>query len=220
MAKRTTGQAGGSASDRDLIARVAERDESASTELFRRYADEIYGYLLRRARKTEAEDLLQEIFVRALRGASRFRGESSARTWLYSIARNTLSERERERWEAHLAGYVGDPQPGPESLAIGGQQRRNLIAALDRLPDEQALVLELHRVDGFSHKQIAALLGIEIATSRKRMQRAKESLERALATSHSQHGRHSRIESWRSSLLRRALPEEAQIHVQHERRAV
>ena len=158
--------------------------------------------------------------MRALRGASRFRGESSARTWLYSIARNTLSERERERWEAHLAGDVGDPQPGPESLAIGGQQRRNLIAALDRLPDEQALVLELHRVDGFSHKQIAALLGIEIATSRKRMQRAKESLERALATSHSQHGRHSRIESWRSSLLRRALPEEAQIHVQHERRAV
>lgn len=195
-------------SDADLLARIAERDQDASAEIFNRYASEIYGFLTRRTGPTESEDLLQEVFVRALRGASRFRGDASVRTWLYAIARHTLFERHRARIDGESFVDLTDGGPGPESLAIGGEERRRLVAALDQLPDDQAIVLELYRIDGLSHDEIGRLLGIQPSTSRKRLERAAKGLKKALRASVTSDRRHSQIDSWRESLLRRVLPKE------------
>lgn len=195
-------------SDADLLKRIADRDQEASAEIFNRYAEEIYGFLARRTNLAESEDLLQEVFVRALRGASRFRGDSSVRTWLYAIARYTLFERHRARIDGESFVDLTDAGPGPESLAIGGEERRRLVSALDQLPDEQAIVLELYRIDGLSHDQIAKLLDIQPSTSRKRLERAAKSLKKALKSSAYGDRKHSRIDSWRESLLRRVLPKE------------
>jgi len=207
--------------DETLLERVAARDRSAGAELFDRYAGEIFGLLARATRPSDAEDLLQEVFVRALRRSSSFRGDASVRTWLHGIARLTLLERYRARREAASLGDLPAPGPGPESFAIGAQQCRERIAQLERLPDHEAIVLELHRIDGLSHDEIAALLGISPAASRKRLQRAVATLDQ-FQTGDSVEpeaglARHSRFETWRASLLRRVIAKE-EPHVDTTRR--
>ena len=193
------------ASDAELLRRVAARDIEAGSALVDRYAGELMGFLLRRVPSQEAEDLLQEVFARALRSASRFRFESSVRTWLYGITRHVLLARDPRRHPMGSLADLIDPAHGPESLAIQAQRRRRAIAALETLPDEQAVVLELHRVDQLSHEVIAEMLDISPAASRKRLQRAAESLGRARPDEGARLPVHSRIESWRRSLLRRTL---------------
>jgi len=205
------------ASDEQLLQRIAARDREAGAELFDRYAGEIHVLLARATGVVDAEDLLQEVFVRALRRASTFRGEASVRTWLHAIARLTLLERYRARREAGSLGEVAGPGPGPESLAIGAQRCRDRIAQLERLPDHEAIVLELHRIDGLSHDEIGALLGITAGASRKRLQRAAAMLEELRVAPETDIARHSRFDSWRASLLRRAIVKEDS-HVDAPRR--
>jgi len=195
------------ASDAELLARVAARDRQAGAAFFDRYGGEIFGFLARRIGVTDAEDALQEVFVRALRRASTFRGEASLRTWLYSIARYVVIERNRSRVAVESIAELIESGPDPESLALRGEARRQLVAALEQLPDEQAIVLELHRIDGLSHDQIAALLEIKPSASRKRLQRATAALREVFAEP-ALPADHSRLESWRASLLRRTLPGE------------
>lgn len=192
-----------------LMKRVASRDRDAATELFERFADEIFAFVLRRLPRPDAEDVLQESFKRALVSASTFRGDGSLRSWMYSIARHALMERWRDRIDPKSVVDIIDVGPGPESLAFRAEQNQCLVWALERLPDEQAIVLELHRADGLSHEEIAQVLGIRPATSRKRMQRALRSLTRALASSEGRNPDHGQFESWRRSLRMRVLTEES-----------
>jgi len=193
--------------DLQLMRRVALRDPKAATELFDLYADEIFRYVARRITDVDAEDVLQEAFKRALVSASTFRGEGSLRSWLYGIARHVLLESWRDRIDPRSFVDGVDPGPGPESMALQGEQQKRRIWALEQLPDEQAIVLELHRADGFSHDEISQILGIRAATSRKRLQRALKVLGRALAGDDACSPEHGRLDSWRRSLLMRVLPQ-------------
>ena len=193
--------------DLQLMRRVALRDPKAAAEFFDLYADEIFRYVVRRIADVDAEDVLQEAFKRALVSASTFRGEGSLRAWLYGIARHVLLESWRDRIDPRSLVDRVDPGPGPESMALQGEQQKRRIWALEQLPDEQAIVLELHRADGFSHDEISKILGIRAATSRKRLQRALKVLGRALAGDDACSPEHGRLDSWRRSLLMRVLPQ-------------
>ncbi len=192
-------------SELDLMRRVSLRDHEAAAVLFERHADEIFRYIVRRIGRADAEDVLQEAFKRALVSASTYRGEGSLRSWLYMITRHVLLERWRDRIDPRSFVDVVDLGPGPESLALRGEELRRLIWALERLPDEQAIVLELHRADGLSHEEIAQILGIRAAASRKRLQRALRVLGRALAGDEPRSPDHGRLDSWRRSLRMRVL---------------
>ena len=116
--------------------------------------------------------------------------------------------RARNRIDARpLWSSIEGLELGPESLLIEAERRQQVVSALAQLPDEQAIVLELHRIDGLPHKEIAGLLGISVAASRKRLERAALSLETAIREPMPEVLPHTHIESWRHSLLRRALPE-------------
>ncbi len=193
--------------DLQLMRRVALRDPKAAAEFFDLYADEIFRYVVRRIADVDAEDVLQEAFKRALVSASTFRGEGSLRSWLYGIARHVLLESWRDRIDPRSFVDGVDPGPGPESMALQGEQQKRRIWALEQLPDEQAIVLELHRADGFSHDEISKILGIRAATSRKRLQLALQVLGRALAGDEACSPEHGRLDSWRRSLLMRVLPQ-------------
>ncbi len=193
--------------DLHLMRRVALRDPKAAAEFFDLYADEVFRYVVRRIADVDAEDVLQEAFKRALVSASTFRGEGSLRSWLYGIARHVLLESWRDRIDPRSLVDRADPGPGPESMALQGEQQKRRIWALERLPDEQAIVLELHRADGFSHDEISKILGIRAATSRKRLQRALKVLGRALAGGEACSPEHGCLDSWRRSLLMRVLPQ-------------
>ncbi len=193
-------------SDTELVRRIAERDNAAAAQLLQRYVREITGFLGKRVDPADFDDLLQEVLCRILRSASSFRGDASVRTWLYSIARYTAWERNRSRGEYGSLCRLVDDGPGPESMILSRERRERLVAGLERLPDSQALVLELYRIDGLSHEEIASLLGISATASRKRLERAVRALDSQLESGSTTNLRHLRIESWRESLMRRIAP--------------
>ncbi len=193
-------------SELQLMRRVALRDRQAAAELFDRHADEIFRYIVSRI-AVDAEDVLQEAFKRALVSASTYRGEGSVRSWLYAITRHVLLERWRDRIDPRSFLDPVDLGPGPESMALRREQEKRLIWAVERLPDEQAIVLELHRADGLSHEEISQILGIRPATSRKRLQRSLRVLGHALARNGARSPKHGCLESWGRSLRMRVLPQ-------------
>lgn len=196
--------------DFTLMSRVAVRDCDAASQLFDRHSDEIFAYFARRVGRVEAEDFLQEVFVRALRRASTFRGDSTARTWLFGIARYVLLERRHDRFFRTVGDEAAEPAPGPESLLLLGERATQLISALECLPDEQAIVFELHQIDGLHHEEIAELLNIRAAASRKRLQRATDAVQALIAKGKADvPPRHHHLDSWARSLRLRMLAPES-----------
>ncbi len=193
-------------SDEELLRSIAERDDDASAELHRRYIGELTGYIARRVRPVEVEDTVQEVLYRILLSACSYRGKSNVRAWLYGVARQTLWEKFRGRDDPVSSQVLIDSIGGPESLALRTERRRHIVAALERLPDDQGIVLELHRIDGLSHEKIAELLGISVGASRKRLERAARFIEKLAGQPQRPKLRHSKLDSWRRSLLRRAIP--------------
>jgi RNA polymerase sigma-70 factor (ECF subfamily) len=167
-------------SDRELAHRVvAHGDEMAFRALYRRHAPAVYRFLLRLTggNDSEAEDLMQDTWLRAARGLAGFHWESAFRSWVTGIALNRFRELARRNgrritevegeWEA--AAGAGD--------AAG---RIDLERALQLLPPGFRTVLVLHDVEGFTHEEIGAHLGIAHGTSKSQLHRARRAMRRLL----------------------------------------
>jgi len=147
-------------------------------EIYEKYSGELYGYLLSLThRRSEAEDLLSEVFIRVLTGVSSFRGESSLRTWLYAIARNVWLEQLRKRRRAvslaeRLYVYAGD---SASCEAIGNVAVGSIMECVNRL-DEPTRSVVLMRSEGYRYEEIAEKLGVRISSARVMEHRAKKKL--------------------------------------------
>lgn len=165
-----------------LIRRFLDGDEAAFRSLYRRHAPRLRMTILRLlgARREDADDVLQEAWVAACRGLHRFRGEARFSTWLASIAIRTA--RRRFDWQAN-AIELDDALP---SAAVAPGAGMDLERALASLPDAHRTVVVLHDVEGYTHEEIAGLLGIAAGTSRSTLTRGRRLLRRLLApeTSH------------------------------------
>jgi len=127
---------------------------------------------------TDAEDALQEAWLRAARSLDRFDGRSTLRTWLTGIALNCAREGRRSR--GGPAPAEADAPPAPPSGPASGDLRLDLERAVDALPEGYRLVLVLHDVWGHGHAEIAAMLGIAEATSRSQLARARRLVRQRL----------------------------------------
>jgi RNA polymerase sigma-70 factor (ECF subfamily) len=169
--------------------------DAAVAELFRRYGDDVFGLGLRLcARRSDAEDLVQETFLRAYRDWSSYRGESTPATWLYTIAVRScrrLYRRRRgepERVESLGRTYAGrdesdemaTPQGGPLDTLIRDETRDTVQRALGRLPLHYRLPLALKELTDFSVEEIASLLELKPGTVRSRVHRARLQLAREI----------------------------------------
>jgi RNA polymerase sigma-70 factor, ECF subfamily len=167
-----------------LVARARAGELAAFEQLYRATHGLIYAVCLRMARDaTLAEDLTQEVYVRAWQKLASFRGESAFATWLTRLAVNVvLSERrERGRREARvtlsddlelLAGAVPAGQPG---------EAVDLDRAIGALPEGARRVFVLHDVYGFQHVEIARLAGIAEGTCKAHLHRARRLLREVLS---------------------------------------
>lgn len=131
----------------------------------------------------DAEDALQEAYLDVLRGVGAFRGESRLSTWLFQIAvRAALRTRHRRR-RRPLAD-LGDHEPGggadPVAAAIEREHANALLAAIAELPAAQRSVLGLASLQGMSHADVAAVLGIPVGTVGSRLFEAKQRLRAVL----------------------------------------
>jgi RNA polymerase sigma-70 factor (ECF subfamily) len=159
--------------DRELVqAVVVDGDERAFRELYRRHTPRLYQLILRLVgNEHDAEDVVQEAWIRAAEAAGNFRWESGFATWLTGIAINRFKEllRKRNRWPALALDEVIEPVSRPEAL----NERVDLERALGMLPVGYRTILLLHDVEGFRHEEIAQQLGIAAGTSKSQLFHAR-----------------------------------------------
>ncbi len=171
------------ADDRSLAAAAeADGDERAFRELYRRHTPALYQLVLRMlgANTADAEDVVQETWIRAVRQLPRFRWESSLRTWLSAIglnlARETLRRCGRTRAE-ELNDRLGLHVP-----ASRDGDRVDLERAIARLPDGYRTVLVLHDVEGHTHEEISRQLEIAVGTSKSQLFDARRAVRSLLGS--------------------------------------
>ena len=161
--------------DRERVERfLRTRSDEAFRELYRSHAPVMYRLIVRLigGADRDAEDALQDAWIRAAERLDRFRWESSLRTWLCGIAANCCRERIRrlEPIDADAPEHVSRSEPDR------GWQTLDLERAIARLPAGARAVLVLHDLQGYTHEEIAHLLDIEPSSSRSQLFRARRTL--------------------------------------------
>lgn len=187
--------------DAALVARCRTNDLTAFEEMVERYQHKIYGYVRRLVgNETDAEDITQEVFLKALTSLHAFREESSLQTWLFRIAtnlcRDLMRRRQRERGWFSLWRRTEEEQEGggerlldipdlegdPERLLLREELGELLQRAIEELPWRMREVLVLHDLEALSYEEIAEALGIPLGTVKSRLFHARARLREALAS--------------------------------------
>lgn len=171
-------------------------DREAFNRLFQQHQQGLLGLLVRKlGRLEDAQDALAATFLKAWRGRSSFRGEAPAKAWLYTIATNVALdmlrvrrrrevERELELVDGDLPGAVEVSTPDPAAEVLRGEQlagaRRAMEHALDRLPQDDRLILQLFYYEGHSYQEIGSLVGASFSQIRGRLHRIRAKVRRDL----------------------------------------
>jgi RNA polymerase sigma-70 factor (ECF subfamily) len=168
--------------DRSLVRRfVAARDEASFRALYARHAAGVFALALRLSGSvSDGEEVLQETWIRAAARLGAFRWDSSLRTWLCGIAVNCWRELRRARASDPVPERFVEDALRPAPVPPAGE-RIDLERALRALPDGYREVVVLHDVQGYTHGEIAEMLGIDPGTSKSQLSRGRGWLRERLA---------------------------------------
>jgi RNA polymerase sigma-70 factor (ECF subfamily) len=165
-------------SERADVALAAAGDSHAFERLYRQHVNRIHSLVRRMVGgEGDADELVQDVFVRAWQRLSTFRGESQFGTWLHRLAVNLVLNWQKSAGRGRKLFL--DDEDATEALPARRQShedRMDLEAALSRLPPGARQVLVLHDVEGFKHEEIAAMLGVQTGTSKAQLHRARKLL--------------------------------------------
>ncbi len=164
----------------DLTAVQRERFE----QLWQEHRPRIWRLVARLAGSTDlADDLTQEVSLRAFQAFGSFRGEASAFTWLYRIAVNVVHRhRERRRCDTvpleapEAIRLPADTACGPETLALQAERRAAVWSAIERLPEELRTTLVLQVYEQLKYREVAAVLNVPVGTVKSRLNHAMRRL--------------------------------------------
>jgi RNA polymerase sigma factor (sigma-70 family) len=169
--------------DAALVRQSLAGDEEAFRLLYRRHSPRLRGLIRRLIGRAggDSDDVLQVVWLRAMRGAAAFRWTSSLSSWLCGIAVRASMETLRDGRRRTVFALDSDVEaPAPDIVS-----RLDLENAMARLPEHHRIVLLLHDVEGFTHEEIASQLGIAVGTSKANLHHARR-LMRAMLTSSSE----------------------------------
>lgn len=168
-----------SASDEILLAACAQGDREAFAVLVGRHQDRVWRFArcYAPATRAAADDIAQETWLQVYQSAASFRGESSFRTWLYSVTRNVCRQRLRDRaalneaaWpESEESAEFPDGEPLLWEVLERAERERLVRAAVERLPAAYRLALMLRDWEGLSYGEIAQALDVPVGTVRSRL---------------------------------------------------
>jgi RNA polymerase sigma-70 factor (ECF subfamily) len=167
--------------DRRLVGNfLARRDEHSFRVLYQRHTPALYQLALRLAGwdVQEAEEIVQDTWLRAVEALAEFRWESSFRTWLSGILINRAREFYRARKkERHTS--IAD-ELGAEVAVVQNFERIDLEQAIAALPNGYRQVLVLHDIEGYTHEEIGRLLKIDAGTSKSQLSHARRVMRDSL----------------------------------------
>jgi RNA polymerase sigma-70 factor, ECF subfamily len=174
-------------SDEELVERCRSGDRDAFELLFTRHRDSVYNLALGISRSAEtAEDITQEVFVRAYIGLSGFRGRAKLTTWLYRIAVNqalrTRSVRSRRADKEQPMEDVVLPsrEPEPEQAAERAEMEESVRRAIRELSPAQRAVVSLRYIEGLDLAEVAEIMGSPLGTIKSRIHHALKSMSLTL----------------------------------------
>jgi RNA polymerase sigma factor (sigma-70 family) len=166
--------------DAALVRQALAGDEEAFRLLYRRHSPRLRGLIRRLIGRAgdESDDVLQVVWLRAMRGAATFRWTSSLSSWLCGIAVRASMETLRDGRRRTVFALDSDVEAQAPDIV----SRLDLENAIARLPEHHRIVFLLHDVEGFTYEEIASQLGIAVGTSKANLHRARR-LMRAMLTS-------------------------------------
>ena len=169
------------ATAREDAARAASGDVAAFERLYRTHLARIHSLARRMAGPASADELTQDVFVRAWQKLGTFRGDSAFSTWLHRLAVNVIIERFRVRGAERLRLVEGEAIFATTASApVRHSDRIGIDAALEQLPPGAKRIFVLHHVEGYKHEEIATQLEISVGTSKAQLHRARMLMRRHL----------------------------------------
>ncbi|MDB4878512.1 MAG: polymerase sigma factor, sigma-70 family [Gemmatimonadetes bacterium] len=169
------------------VARAAAGDRSAFERLYRQHLNRVFSLCARMVNdRARAEELTQDVFVRAWEKLHLFRAESSFATWLHRLTVNVVlnarksDSRQRTRFEENDEDVGMDALPGVVGMPLAPGDMLDLDDALTRLPPGARRVFVLHDVEGYKHEEIAEMLGVTSGATKAQLHRARLLLREAL----------------------------------------
>ncbi|WMX14601.1 MULTISPECIES: RNA polymerase sigma factor [unclassified Aureispira] len=175
-------------SERELVERCAADERQYQELLYRKYAGDMYKVCLMYANnKADAADILQESFIKVFKNIHRFRFEGSLRGWIrrtvVHTAINAYNKKQRDTQVIIPMAESGEVDASIDSI-VGQLEANDIIKLVNSLPQKARQVLKLYAIEGYKHKEIAALLGITEGTSKSQFSRAKKMLQTSIETLH------------------------------------
>jgi len=172
--------------DNMLIKGCIRGKRTAQKELYDKYARKMFGICLRYSKDYHhAEDLLQEGFVKVYRNIGKFRGDGSFEGWLRRIFVNTAIEHFRKATHLYpINEVVHHPVNVISSGVMEHLAEEDLLALIQQLSPGYRTVFNLYAIEGYSHKEVAEMLGITEGTSKSQLARARYILQKAVLKHH------------------------------------
>jgi len=174
--------------DQAIVKRAARGDARAHEIIYRAFSAPVYSLCLRFTKvPAQAEDLVQETFIEVMRSIAKFRGEAALGSWIRRIAVSKALMYLRSAWTARgqaLSDDWHEVTPGEtrhHGVPSQPDVAMDLDSALANLPDTSRAVVWLHDVEGFTHKEIAALMGKTESFSKSQLSRAYQRLRPLLS---------------------------------------
>ena len=171
-------------SDSDLIEGCLKGDRKIQHELYKRFAPKMYAVCLRYASNAEeAEDILQEGFIKVYNKIGSFRKEGSFEGWIRRIFVNTAIEQFRKKvYLQPITDIEEDTVEGKYLSVLDRLSEKDIIQLIQQLSPGYRTVFNMYVVEGYTHKQISELLGISEGTSKSQLSRAKQILQDLVKT--------------------------------------
>ena len=171
-------------SNSELVKKSQLGEKAAFEQLVIRHQELVFSLAYKLTGNREmANDVAQESFIRAWKAIEKFRGDSTFSTWIYRITVNTawtLRKKAKKHNTLNIDDtyepIVIDEKKDPELVAINSDLSSVLVNALDKLPLEQRIIVELKNIEGRSHKEIADYLDISVTAAKVRLHRAHQKL--------------------------------------------
>lgn len=180
--------------DKELAKACASGNREAQEELYKKYASKMFAICLRYAREhAEAEDFLHEGFIKVWATIHQWKGKGSLESWMRRVFINVILEKLRSNkhqvysfsalQRSHADEDDGNESselnvPAPDPDIISQLSEKEIINLIQRLPEGYRTVFNLYVIEGFSHKEIAQMLGISEGTAKSQLSRAKNLLRK------------------------------------------
>lgn len=168
--------------EKEFIKHLKEGDASAQEAFIRKYQDLIYGAIFQISRDSNlSKDVLQEVFIKALKNMKNFKEECDISTWLYRIAMNTLNDQLKR---FNKSRQINNGAKIDVTFDYSFDEKKKIIfEGLGYLESEYREIIELVDIQGLSYEEASTLIGVPIGTIRSRLSRAREKLRNVILES-------------------------------------